>query len=274
MTFFPRGILFLGIFINAMVKLPAEWFNRYLAGFIDLIVINLILFISLTIKFGLEWNFYDFTPPSWYLLIHASMSLTFILTFAFGGLYAGKQRTITDYFKACFIASLLLFSFVYFIPIVRFSRLAFAASSAALFFVLPGWRLLFSRTASKLNTALARRKRFIIIGQGNVALRIKNRLLQESMYKDSFQGFIKASDVTPFISKEEVIGDMAALKSIIKNRKINEIFLAVEDKGNMDIVYLINFCARSSISLKMVESIPGQDKSYILDVDLSENIIL
>jgi GT2 family glycosyltransferase len=274
MTFFPRGLLFLGIFLNALVKLPAEWLNRYLASFIDLVLINGALYCGLIAKFGLEWNFYSFTAPPLFLLIHFSLSLTFILTFAVSGLYSGKPRSLTDYFRAAFIASLLFFSFVYFIPNVRFSRIAFTLTCATLFIVLPGWRLLFSRTAFRLNTALAHRKRFLIVGHGSLALRIRDKLMQDPLYRASFAGFIAEPGAPQSALGKEIAGDFADLKGLVRKKKINEVFLAVQDKGSLDLVSLINFCAKSAINLKMVESIPGQEKIYVLDVEVSENIIL
>lgn len=274
MTFFPRGLLFLGILLNALVKVPAEWFNRYLAAFIDLVIINGVLFTSLIIKFGLVWNFYGFTPPQWYLLLHGSLTAVYLVTYSAFGLYTGKPRMLLDFVRANFIAPLLFFSFVYFIPYVRISRLAFSASCALLFLLLPGWRLLFVRTAFKLNTALARKKRFLIIGQGQLALRIRDKLLQDPLYNKTFEGFIIEPMAPIQVPQHEISGDMINLKTLVLKRKINEIFLAVHDKGGIDLVSLINFCAKSAISLKMVESIPGQDRSYILDVDVSENVVL
>jgi O-antigen biosynthesis protein len=274
MSFFPRGLLFGGILLNALVKFPAAWLHRYLACGIDLGVINATLFGAMILKYGLEWNFYGFMDPKWSLLLHVSLSLPFVLTFALSGLYGGKPRTLADHFRAAFLASLLFFSFVFFIPYVRFSRIAFISTCAVLMLVLPGWRLLFTRTALKLNTSLARKKKYFIIGHGEAAFRLRERLLQSPLYRNSFEGFILEQDPGTPLPEKEVAGGLSDLKSLVKKKKITEIFLAVQDRGMLDIVALINFCARSAISLKLVESLRDQDKFHVRDVDVSENIII
>lgn len=274
MSFLPRSLLFIGIFLNALLKAPAEWASRFAAIFIDLGLMNAALTAALLIKFGISPGFYGFTQPEWALLLHGSLSFSFLTAFAFSGFYTGKPHSMTDYTRTLLVGSLLFFSFAYFIPNVRVSRMVFGATCAGLFVLLPGWRFLFSRIAFRLNTPLSRRRRWIVVGHGALGRRVQEKLSQEVSYAPGFEGFIRVAFEDTETGAHKILGDLPDLPDLARKKGVNEIILASRDKEKIGLTDLISFCARNGINLKMVESLPGQDRYTLLDVGVAENILL
>ncbi|MBL8026129.1 MAG: glycosyltransferase [Fibrobacteres bacterium] len=273
MSFMPRSLLFLGIFFNALVKAPAEWFLRYFAVPVDLFIVNAVLFMFLMYEFDL--SFYTNTDPAWIsYLIHICLSGAFGFSLFFHGAYSGKPKPISDYIRASAIATLLFFSLVYFIPYVQFPKKAFTATCALLMILIPGWRFIFSRAAFHLHSPLARRKRVVIVGSGELAKKVFDRLSDDVEYHHGFIGFIKTATDNIENLPGKIIGNITEINEIITSRKVTELVLATKEREQVDLVRLINYCGKKHVNMKIVESIPGQAHFYLLDVDLSENFIL
>jgi GT2 family glycosyltransferase len=274
MSFMPRSLLFIGIFFNALVKAPAEWFLRYFAIPIDLAIINSVLFLFLFLKFGTLQGFYQSTEPLWIFLLHASISGAYGITLLFHGAYSGKPKQLSDYVRASAISTLLFFSLIYFIPEVRFSRIVFTATCATLIVLIPGWRFIFSRAAFRLHSPIAKKKRIIIVGSGTLAKRVYDRLSDDSEYHHGFIGFIRTSLSDTEGLPGKILGNIEDIEELILTRKITELVLATKERERIDLVKLINFCGKRKVNIKIVEGIPGHNRFYLLDVDLSENFVL
>ncbi len=275
MTFMPRSILFIGIFFNAIVKAPAEWFLRYFAIPVDLLIVNLVLLGFLSIKTGGAGNFYLNIDFKWTLLLHFCISSAYGLSLHFHGAYSGKPKSVVEYIRALAIATLLFFSLVYFIPYVRFSRAAFTATGVSLLALIPGWRFLFSRTALKLYSPIARKRRVLIVGCGDLAVSVHNRLLQDVDYHKGFVGFVNANVPDKKVEvPAKIIGTLDEIEALVSQHKITELVLATKERDNFDLVKLINYCGKNHINMKIVEGIAEKNRFYLLDVDLSENFVL
>jgi FlaA1/EpsC-like NDP-sugar epimerase len=181
---------------------------------------------------------------------------------------------VGDFIKAVFIASLIFFSFAYFIPNVRFSRLAFIATCGVLVILIPGWRWLFPMTANWLNTAIAKKNRVVIVGTGQMANQVYDKLFSISPSKSNFKGFIAESDHLPSINRTMIIGHIKDIKNIVKTVKINEIIVAASEKSDFDFMGLINYCTKNNIILKMVQGMHEDGKYCILDVNMSETVVI
>jgi GT2 family glycosyltransferase len=270
-SFFPRSVLFAGILLNAVFKIGAGWLKLVLPHFLDLLIVNGTLVSALLIKFGLEDHFYRTTETAWYLLLHVSISLAFLLPCIIGEVYSGRPKTFREFFMVLFIGSLLFFTFIYFIPNVRFSRLAFAGTCAALFLLLPGWRYLFNRAALWMNTAVTRQNRIVIVGTGDMARKIYDKLgLRTHRY---FKGFIAAGGGTQ-VGPGLVLGDVGRIRDIIREVKANEVIVATAEKGGFDYMGLINYCTQNHLHLKMVQGMHEAGKYCILDVNMSESTVI
>ncbi|MFH0921991.1 MAG: glycosyltransferase [Fibrobacterota bacterium] len=272
MGFFPKSVLFLGIFLNAFVKLAADWTFKGAAGLLDAAILNAALAMALILKFGGPPNFYAFTEPRWILLLHASLTGSFLVTLTVHGVYTSAGRPFREHAKAILIASVLFFAFVYFIPNVRFSRLAFLGTGVAALVLLPGWRFALRPLALLLRTPLAVRRRFVILGTGPAAQRVFEKLCQDDAQKKAFLGFLNYGSETSGVDPARILDRVENLQAVVKSRKVNEVIIA--ENGSAGTIALVNYCTKNNISLKMVQSIHGQDKYYLLDVKMSEHVIL
>jgi GT2 family glycosyltransferase len=273
MSFMPRSLLFLGIFFNALVKAPAEWFLRYFAVPVDLLLINATLFSFLMYEF--KCAFYNQTNPAWiHILIHLCLSGAYGFSLLFHGAYSGKPKPLFDYIRASAISALLFFSLVYFIPNVQFPKKTFIATCASLMILIPGWRFLFSRAAFRLHSPIAKKKRVVIAGCGELAKKVYDKLSDDVEYHHGFIGFIKTGTENLGNLPGKLLGDISEIQEIVVSRKITELILATVERDQLDLVRLINFCGKQHINMKIVEGVSGQDRFYLLDVDLSENFIL
>jgi FlaA1/EpsC-like NDP-sugar epimerase len=273
--FLPKSLLFLGIFLNALFKVLFGWVARLVPALFDALLINGTLYAALMLKFGTNGGFYQWTEFKWAFLLHGSMTLIFLAVFAVSGLYSGKSRTFTAYAKAVLLASLLFFSFVYFIPTIRFSRIAFTATCLCLFFLLPLWRRLFSLIFQGLPSGLSRNRRAIIVGTGPMARRIFEKLFTGNGASGGFTGFIRLpTEPSAMEPGPLILGAPEDIARLVDEKRITEIILATPDKSRLDYIGLIQFCTKKGIALRMVQGMLEEDKYFILDIALSESTVI
>lgn len=272
--FFPKGLLFLGIFLNALLKILGGWAARALPALIDTALINGTLFAALTVKFSNEFNFYQTTESRWVLLLHASISLIFTSVLAVTGVYSEKGKTWPGYLKALFVASLLFFSFVYFIPEIRFSRLVFTVTCLAQFILIPLWRRLASLFFLNMNSGLARTHRTVIIGAGAMGRRVAEKTFPAGGKNPGFLGFVRIPQEKEAVDPGRVLGEAGEIQRLVHEKRVSEIILATPEKERLDYMGLIQFCTRKGIILRLVQGMHDEDKYCILNVTLSESTVI
>ncbi|OGS34038.1 MAG: hypothetical protein A2293_00995 [Elusimicrobia bacterium RIFOXYB2_FULL_49_7] len=276
LSFFPKSLLFFGIFLNALFKVLGGWLVRALFPAVDLILINGALFMSLFLKFGQEGGFYTFTAVRWIVLLHASLSAIYLSVLAVSGAYSERGKMLSDYWKALFVAAPLFFSFIYFIPEIRFSRIAFTTTALFLFVAIPAWRFLLSLTPFPLPCGLIRGRRLAIVGTGPMAESIYGKFYCERNEKANFIGFFVLSGEKEGNRPACVprLGGVDDIEKTVLQKRISDIVLASPEKEGIDTMQLIRFCAKKGIVLHMVQGMHEADKYFILDVTLSESVVL
>jgi len=179
-TFLPGWFIYLGILIQATIHIGANLFRALTACFIDLFIINLVLWAGITVRFWLGGRQIPYTGGSSTLVgmvvLHLLMSNAFLLSFWYRGIYVRSRYSIANAFGASLTASVVFMACVYLVPSLAFSRIAFAASSLVISLLLPAWREILPRLVGGIRQLMYATGNVVIIGSDTVARRLIENL--------------------------------------------------------------------------------------------------
>ncbi|MBN2036174.1 MAG: glycosyltransferase [Chitinispirillaceae bacterium] len=169
-TFFPAWIVYCGILAQAVVGIGSRMFRAGIACFIDLMIINTALWAGLMLRLAGAGAVNPYSEPGLLpmLGLHSLQSASFLVMFAYFGIYSHKRYSVSNLLVSAFFASVIFMTSVYFIKSLAFSRLAFAGATIAAVFFLVAWRHLLPLVVSGLRRIIYARDKVIIIGAGAI----------------------------------------------------------------------------------------------------------
>lgn len=170
-SFLPGWLILVGIAAQAVVHLGMNVFKSLTATFIDVFLINAILWAGITVRFSLAGMDSPYTGAGTLVMVcmHCLLSSSFLWTFFYRGVYARKRYSARNTFMSGLVASMMFMACVYFIQSMAFSRISFAVSSLVISLVLVGWRELLPLTATGIKRLMFARDRIVVLGSGEVA---------------------------------------------------------------------------------------------------------
>lgn len=227
-AFLPRWIVFLGILLQGGINLGGMLMRNLTACFIDLFIINVMLWASISIRF----QFAGITSPYAhgdyliYLTMHYLISLSFMGVFAYQRIYTTTGYSVQNILTAGLSASVIFMACVYFIKSMAFSRIAVAISSIITVAMLSAWREMLPRAVSRVRRMIYSTGRVIIVGNDDVA-----SLLVENVEADdsaSIAGIIwPHADAPPGQFKGyQVLGSMEELPAILRRENADVLLIA------------------------------------------------
>jgi hypothetical protein len=183
-SFFPGWLVLVGIVVQAIMNIGGNYLKSSSALLIDLFLVNMVLWAGITVRFlhaGIQSPYYSISK--YHLVLHFAMALSFLSMFLYNGMYSKKTYSIVKALYSGFLASLLFYAFVYFIPYMAFSRIAFGISAVAATIVLVGWRETLPFMIKGIKKITFVPDKVIVIGDGPVASVLVRNIEQSS---DSF----------------------------------------------------------------------------------------
>lgn len=168
-SFFPGWLINLGIMLKAAFNIGATVLASFAACFIDLLVVNTILWAAMFLRFRLASMDNPYREVPVMLAMHAVLSLCFLVTYALQGMYSTVRYTPRRALWAGVLASTIFVAGMYFSQFMAFSRIAFAFSAFAASFALVGWREIFTRFRTGVRRMAAATGRVIVLGEGDIA---------------------------------------------------------------------------------------------------------
>jgi hypothetical protein len=170
-SFFPRWLVYVGIMLQAGLKIGATLVTNLTACFIDLLIVNVVLWTGITIRFSMApiedpYHAGLLLPM---LGMHALMSASFLLTYAVQGVYSTVRYSPGHALVSGLIASTVFVASIYFTRAMAFSRIAFAFSAFVASFALVGWREMLPLFQSRVRRLIFATGTVIVIGDGDAA---------------------------------------------------------------------------------------------------------
>jgi GT2 family glycosyltransferase len=173
-AFFPGWLLSIGIGIQAVIHIGSVVARAGLACFIDLILINLLLWASFVVRFYDDPQRSPYTSDLAFLMIvmHSLISIIFVATYTVRKIYSSERYTPIRALIAGLTASLLFVAGVFFIKAFAFSRIVFALSSVVISLALVAWREILPRLTAGISRLTYSTGQVIVVGNSAVARRI------------------------------------------------------------------------------------------------------
>jgi FlaA1/EpsC-like NDP-sugar epimerase len=169
--------MFVGIMLLAGVNFVAGLFKTFTACFIDLLFINAVLWAGISIRFAaLSLSSpYLGTNIVIMLLMHALLSVSFLVIFFYRGLYSKERYSVSNALISGLIASMIFMVALFFVKSMAFSRVAFLLSTLIIIFVLIAWRDVLPKLIHHFRRLIFSTGTVIVLGNDDVALAlIKN----------------------------------------------------------------------------------------------------
>jgi O-antigen biosynthesis protein len=176
-SFFPGWLIVAAIVSLATRTIAANLLKTFTATFIDFLVINVVLFAGISIRFSLSALESPYLGNNTLIMIgmHALMTASFILILAFRGVYSKGRYSIGNMLVSGTMASVVFMSCVYFVKSMALSRIAFLISTICIILLLLAWREGMPRTISRFKRLIYSTGKVMIIGNDDVsAALIKN----------------------------------------------------------------------------------------------------
>jgi hypothetical protein len=164
--YFPGWLIYFGILIQASANIGVKLLHALAASFIDVAVINIILWASLSMRFasaGMSvYGDMGFTM----LWVHLLLTGCFLGMFAYNGIYSQTKYSPKNAILSGFFASVIFMACVYNLKSIAFSRIAFGGAALGSVVVLVAWRQIIPRMRYQMRRVMYARERVLIVGSG------------------------------------------------------------------------------------------------------------
>jgi len=176
-AFLPGWLMVVGISILAAVNFVMGLFKTFTACFIDLLLINQILWVVISARFAISSIHSPYLGEDIVIMLfmHAFLSLSFLMIFFYRGVYTKERYSVGNALISGLVASMLFMVAVFFVKTMAFSRIAFLLSTVIIILVLIAWREVLPKLIHRFRRLIFSTGNVVILGNDDVALAlIKN----------------------------------------------------------------------------------------------------
>ncbi|MBN1983232.1 MAG: glycosyltransferase [Chitinivibrionales bacterium] len=252
--FLPGWMLNLGIMIQSIIGIGASLVKSFTAGFIDLFIINIVLWTVMSLRFhGASMKIYG-DNGLLMVLLHSLLSLCFLCVYAYQGIYLSKRYSIRNVLLSSGIASIFFLTAVFFIKSIAFSRIVFAASVVLISALLIGWRSFLPLIWKNLSRRIYSTGRVLILGNTTIASALLKNLEQDKSAR--ICGIIwpyRTGDTMPGeFNGYPVVGTLDSLGSVLKRYKIDLLLIATQESWYSSIIEALTFSHLRHLTIRWV----------------------
>ena len=176
-AFLPGWLMLVGISGLAGINFVIGLFRTFTACFIDLLLINLIVWSMISLRFFIS----SISSPYFgsitvtMLFMHALLSASFLVMFFYRGVYSKERYSVGNALISGLIATMIFMVAMFFVKTMAFSRIAFLLSTLVIIVVLIAWREILPKLIHRFRRLIFSTGNVVILGNGDVALAlIKN----------------------------------------------------------------------------------------------------
>ena len=182
-AYFPAAIVFAGIVLQAAADMGARLLTTFTAVFIDLFVVNVVLWAGVSLRFVLTGSSAPYIAANAVVMMgmHCLISVCYVWVLAYRGIYTKSRYSVANAFQSGLIAAMVFMACVFFLRQIAFSRISVGIASIVIAGLLVAWRELLPRATAQVRRRVTSTGRVILLGNGDVAASlIKNTELDKS----------------------------------------------------------------------------------------------
>jgi len=230
-TFFPSFLIHAGTLLLAVCGLSANLVKAFTACFIDLLVVNFVVFAGLTVRFmvlGEPGPYYGGDVKT-IVLMHWLVSMCYLWVLAYHGVYSRERYSPRTTLFAGFSASVIFMAFVFFFKSMAFSRIALGISAIVITFLLAGWRILLPRIVSRMKRLIFSTGDVVIMGKGRIAAQLIENV--EADQTARIKGVIWPVDQRPpgQFKGYPVLGTLEDMPRVLENEHVDLLLIATAE---------------------------------------------
>lgn len=256
-AFFPGWVLILGALLLAGMNIGGILLKSFRAIFIDLFVVNITIWAATTIRFQLLESFKvnPYIGGSVFIMVgmHILISLCFLLTNAYRGVYSSKRYSAANTFISGLIASIIFLSGLFFIKSMAISRIAFALATLLISVILVAWREFLPRSITQLKRWIYSTGKVMVIGNGLIASTLIKHIEQDKTAQ--ICGIIWPTNNDSMPGEFEgypVLDTMANLSSSLKRQKADLLLIATNESWYSAVIEALSFIHLRHLKIRWV----------------------
>ena len=240
----------------------------------DLILFDLCLLVAEKI-YVTQTNWLGF-QPSHYLIIYTVPALIHIVIALISGAYRKNTLSVLKNFVALLVSFVILTSITFFFKQFGYSRAVVLITYFLLSISTSLWRIilkLFFRIGVQIDDLSKRRT--LIVGTNNNAIKIANKLKQKRTDYHSIIGLVAKyhDDIGKNIASFDVVGSIENIKKVITENGIREVIFSPEDLDYGEMMSVVADCQDEIVEFK----IGGTELDFVVgktSVSMLDNIPL
>lgn len=255
-AFFPGWFLMLGIIFFSVVNIGTIWIKSLKACFIDLSIINILLWVTTYLRFmvDLSSNPYQEENLLFSIGMHVILSLCFLLTFAYRGVYSTERYSFRNTLISGSIASLLFYSGLFFIKSMAFSRIAFSVAAILITFSLAAWREFLPTVITYFRRGIYTTGRVIIAGNTFIAASLIKAMEQDKTAQ--ICGIVwphtDIQNVPAAFEGYQVLGSFNTITAILQKQKADLLLIAIHESWYSYIIEALSQLQLKHLSIQWV----------------------
>jgi GT2 family glycosyltransferase len=272
----PLTVFYLGVTVLAFLNFVYSRFQKWPRWLSDLVLVN---FILAAVTFG-YMNYLGMASPyhtdrPLYFFWHALVSVSVLAPMAYIGDYGRFVQKLRTVFATLCVSFLGFFAMSFFIKEEAYSRVAFALAGLFSIGSLTAWRFLATQGGRFWAKIMGSTKRVAIIGEDERAVKLSVLFQQERLPGYEFVGFIRlgndgrATKPSQAI-RQNAIGDLHTLASIVKKVDIQGVVIAVEEGAFQTAVRILSEKSNQGMEVKLLVGDPEPGLLSLIDLNFGK----
>ncbi len=277
LSFLPIWLFYLGAGILGGCNFLYNRWKKWPRWTMDLVIVNLVLGL-VTIMYSRVMGFPHIygSHPNLYVSWHLLNSALVFFLLGYLGDYGKYPSKLSNPFVMAALPFLAFLALGYFFYEISFSRIVFGISSFLSYLSLVGWRIYSSQGGFLLNRILASKKRVVLLGEGEAALKLREFILNGFLKNYELLGTVdkKNSQNSPEMSEiGEAIATVDEMGPWLEKLEINEIIIADgQNSYNLALEILSNGW-NEGLPLKLLVGDPEPRSITLVDVNFTDEKI-
>ncbi len=230
--------------------------------FLDAALIAVAFVLAYQLRVRLPWpdELANQAPLSGYAGLLVVQVVTIVTALAFFRLYyiprsISRVDQLYDVFTAVTVGALMAVAIATFIFKGNDAILDFPRAMTIYSWLFSIILIMFGRVLHRLARAWLRQRgigedRLLLVGSGEMARIILQRILWSPQLGYDLVGVINGSDEKELLGIP-ILGTPEDLPRLIEDRSIDEVIIAIPEKGHRETVRVINYCERGRVSIKI-----------------------
>jgi len=252
-----KWFILAGVSLRGLFIYIKNFIGRNFAALLDLIILNLVLFITFYVRFELKSGFEISEFFNRYIFVNLMASMSFLGTAYAIDLYRKLKYSIVEIFKTNLISFLLVASVTFFLNQLAFSRMVVLISFVICTITMIGWRIALRITNRDSQSTLSKslfRRRVVIVGTDENTRRLLSKMRDQAKIGFDVIGIISEDEkkIGSEIAGFEIVASLNNLERYVKLESISQVIFSTHSLPYELIIKTISKIKNPRVEFKVV----------------------